>query len=142
MKYSILFLALFFSMSTGNAQYKWCVSMLGKTKLKQVEENREGNIVMVTTAELNKTGWFEIKFNKYDTAMRRTVFVNDASGSSMQNWEEVKKNWRISTEALKKLFDKGGELSFYFTEIPRDINKAMVIKVRPLHLCMVKRSEK
>lgn len=116
--------------------------MLGKTKLKQVEENREGNMVMVTTAELNKTGWFEIKFNKYDTAMRRTVFVNDASGLSMQNWEEVKKNWRISTEALKKLFDKGGELSFYFTEIPRDINKAMVIKVRPLHLCMVKRSEK
>jgi hypothetical protein len=54
----------------------------------------------------------------------------------------VKKNWRISIEALKKLFDKGGELSFYFTEIPRDINKAMVIKVRPLHLCTVKRSEK
>ena len=142
MKYSILFLALLFSVSTGNAQYKWCVSMLGKTKLKNVEENREGNVVMVTTAELNKPGWFEIKFNKYDTAMRRTVFVNDASGSSMQNWEEVKKSWKISTNELKKLLEKGGNLSFYFTEIPRDINKAMLVKVRPLHLCTVKQTAK
>ena len=139
MKYSILFLALFFSVSTGNAQYKWCVSMLGKTKLKNVEENREGNMVMVTTAELNKPGWFEIKFNKYDTAMRRTVFVNDSSGSGMQSWEEVKKNWRISTYVLKKLIEQGGILRVYFTEIPRDINKAMLVKVRPMHLCTINR---
>ncbi len=142
MKYTILVVALFFSVSIGNAQYNWCVSIQGKNKLKKVEENRDGNVVMVAAAELNKPGWFEIKFNQYDPAMRRTVFVNDSSGSGLQNWEGVKKRWRISTEALKKLFDKAGDLSFYFTEIPRDVNKAMVIKVRPVHLCTLKRTAK
>jgi len=143
MKKSFLFAVVCWLVSTSvQAQYTWCVSIQGKIKLKHVEENREGNLVLLSPEELNKSAFFHIHFNRSDTAMRRTILVNDAAGSGMQNWEEVKKQWKIPTRELKNLMDKGGELSFYYTEIPRDINKAMVVKVRPVHLCTVKRAMK
>jgi hypothetical protein len=142
MKYGILFACLFFFGNALNAQYTWCVSIQGKVKLRHVEENREGNVVLLSLEELNKAGYFHINFSRSDTAMRRTIFVDDSAGSGMQNWEEVKKQWKIPTSQLKTLIDKGGDLSFYYTEIPRDINKAMVVKVRPVHLCTVKRIKK
>lgn len=141
MKYILLFAFLFFGEYALNAQYTWCVSMKGKTWLRHVEENRDGNRIWITEEELGQSGYFHINFNRYDTAMRRTIFVDDSTGSGIQNWEEVRRKWQIPISELKSLMDKGGELSFYFTEIPRDINKAMLIKVRPVHLCTVKRKK-
>lgn len=140
MKKSILLAVVCWLLSTSvQAQYTWCVSIQGKIKLKHVAENKEKNIVVLSPDELNKPGYFNIHFNTYDTAMRRTIFVDDATGSGIQSWEEVKRRWRIPIGELKKLIEQGGELAFYFTEIPRDINKAMVVKIRPLHICTVKR---
>lgn len=97
-------------------------------------------MVVLSTEELKGVGSFHINFNRSDTSMRRTVFVDGAGDSGIQNWEEVKRRWQLPITDLRKLIEKGGDLSFYYTEIPRDINKAMVIKVRPVHLCTVKRT--
>lgn len=141
MKYSILFAWLILAASSLQAQYTWCVSIQGKMKLRHVTENREGNVVVLSAEELKGVGSFHINFNRSDTSMRRTIFVDDAAGSGLQNWEEVKRRWQLPITELRKLIEKGGDLSFYYTEIPRDINKAMVIKVRPVHLCTVKRTQ-
>jgi hypothetical protein len=142
MKYSFLIACLLICGNTLKAQYTWCVSIQGNVKLRHVEEDREGNVVLLTQEELTKAGYFHINFNRSDTAMRRTIFVDDSAGSGMQNWEEVKRQWKIPTTELKNMIEKGGNLSFYYTEIPRDINKAMVVKVRPVHLCTIKRKKK
>ena len=70
--------------------------------------------------------------------MRRTIMVDDSAGSGIKNWEEVKRQWQITTAELKQILQKSGDISFYFTEIPRDIDKAMLVRIRPVHLCTVK----
>ncbi len=128
--------------TVASAQYKWCVSLNGKQLLKDVREQPEKNIVSISSDALKQPGQFHIRFNRVDTAMRRTIIVRDSTGNGLQNWEEVKRDWRISTKELRAMFENTGSLIFYYTEIPRDINQAMVVKVRPVHLCTVKRSPK
>ena len=139
MKQLSIAIVLLLSATRMTAQYTWCVSLNGKTKLKTVTESKEKNILLVSDAELNKTGFFQIKFNRYDTAMLRTIMVDDSTGSGVKNWEEVKRQWQVTTAELKQILQKSGDISFYFTEIPRDINKAMLVRVRPVHLCTIKR---
>lgn len=124
------------------AQTTWCVSIRGQNKLKHVAEDREKNLILLSAAELNTPGFFRINFDKTDTSMRRTVFVSDASGNSLRNWEEVKRSCSLRTEELKKLMNKTAELAFFYTDIPRDINQAMLVKVRPIHICTVKQTGK
>ncbi len=125
-----------------SAQYKWCVSLNGKLFLKNVREQPEKNIVLLSDDVLKQKGQFQIRFNRVDTSMRRTIFVRDSTENGLKNWEEVKRDWRIPTQELKELLEKNTVLSFYYTEIPRDINQAMLVKVRPVHLCTIKRSQK
>jgi hypothetical protein len=139
MKQLLISILLLLSATRMTAQYTWCVSLNGKTKLKNVSENKQRNTIAVTKAELNKAGFFHIKFNRYDTAMRRTIMVDDSLGSGLQNWEEVKRSWQITTAELKQILHRGGNIIFYFTEIPRDVNQAMLVRVRPVHLCTIKR---
>ena len=120
------------------AQNTWCVSIRGNTLLKNVEENLEKNVIRLNATDLNSPGYFRINFNWSDTAMRRSVLLRNAAGAELLRWEDVKRSWRIRTEELKKLVDKNPELSFYYTEIPRDRNQAMVVRVRPIHLCTLK----
>ncbi|MFM7671454.1 MAG: hypothetical protein ACKO6Q_02535 [Bacteroidota bacterium] len=140
MKKTILIALLSWLMGTSlNAQYNWCVLHNGKERLHRVSEQPEKNQLTISTASLKKSGHFQIKFNKADTSMRRTLLVDDASGSGIGSWEEVKRSWRISNKELTKLFAGQTQLKFYFTEIPRDVNQAMLVRVRPVHLCTLNR---
>ena len=123
------------------AQNNWCVSHNGKTLLRNVSEQPEKNQAAVTKSALMKTGYLQIKFNWLDTSVYRTIMVDDASGSGIRNWEEVKRSWRISNQELYKLFDGREQIKFYYTEIPRDVNKAMLIRIRPVHLCTLNRKQ-
>jgi len=140
MKYAIVFFSLLLAHTMMQAQNTWCVSIRGNTRLKHVEENIEKNVIRLQASELNTPGFFRINFNRSDTAMHRTMLLRNAAGTELARWEEVKQSWRMRTEELKKLMDKNPELSFYYTEIPRDVNMAMVIRVRPIHLCTLKRT--
>lgn len=139
MKKLFLIFSLLLSTAALQAQYTWCVKLNGKTLLKTVSENQEKNVVSLTDASLKSTGYFEIDFSRSDTSMHRTILVNDASGSGLSSWEEVKRKWRISNKELSKLFEGHEQLKFYYTEIPRDVNKAMLVRVRPVHLCTINR---
>jgi hypothetical protein len=107
--------------------------------LKAVSEQEEKNIVSLTDASLKSIGYFEIDFSRSDTSMRRTILVNDGSGSGLSSWEEVKRKWRIPNKELSKMMEGRDQLKFYYTEIPRDVNKAMLVRVRPVHLCTINR---
>ena len=124
---------------TVQSQNTWCISQNGKTLLRNVSEQREKNQVTISQLDLKKTGYFQIKFSWVDTSVFRTILVDDASGSGIRNWEGVNRSWRISNLELSKLFEGRDQLKFYYTEIPRDVNKAMVIRIRPVHLCTVNR---
>ena len=134
MKHAILYICMMLLGFAVPAQEKWCVSLNGIQKLKNVSENREENRIEIDAGVLSKPGQLEIKFNRYDTAMKRSIMVDDATGG-IQSLQEIKKIFRIKTAALAKLFENRKELSIYYTEIPRDINKAMAIRVRPVHVC-------
>lgn len=124
------------------AQYTWCVSVNGKTRLKHVAENKEKNKIWLTQTELNTAGAFKIKFDRYDRSMLRSILVYDSIGAGILNWDEVKRTWQIKTAELKKLLEEKGPLSFCYTEIPRDVNQAALIRVRPVHLCTINQSSK
>jgi len=138
MRYLLSLLVALSITATAAAQYNWCVSLRGNIKLKHVGEDRIKNVVVLSATELNTPGSFRINFDKTDTAMRRTVFVSDPSGNTLRTGEEVKRTWRIRTSDLKKMIEEKGELSFFYTEIPRDANQAMLVKIRPVHLCTLK----
>jgi hypothetical protein len=123
------------------AQHNWCVSHNGKTRLRKVSEQPEQNQVTLTNSDLMKNGYLQIKFSWVDTSVYRTILVDDASGSGLRNGEEVKRSWRISNPELSKLFEGRDQLKFYYTEIPQDVNKAMLIRIRPVHLCTVNRKK-
>lgn len=142
MRAFLLLTCLWIITSSVRAQYTWCVSLNGNTRLKHVSENKAKNQVPVSSKDLNATGFFQVKFSRYDTAMRRTILVDDSTSSGIDSWEEVERSWQIKTSELKKLLETKGTLSFYYTEIPRDINKAMLVRIRPIHVCTVKRSYK
>lgn len=139
MKKLFLIFSILLSTAALHAQYTWCVKLNGKTLLKTASENQEKNVVSLTDASLKSTGFFEIDFSRSDTSMHRTILVNDASGSGLSSWEEVKRKWRISNKELAKLLEGRDQLKFYYTEIPRDVNKAMLVRVRPVHLCTINR---
>lgn len=139
MKQLFLFISLLLSTAALQAQYTWCVKWNGKTILKAVAEQEEKNIVSLTDASLKSIGYFEIDFSRSDTSMRRTILVNDGSGSGLSSWEEVKRKWRIPNKELSKMLEGRDQLKFYYTEIPRDVNKAMLVRVRPVHLCTINR---
>lgn len=140
MRYLLTLLITLFLSITAVAQYNWCVSIGENTKLRHVREDREKNVIGVSDAELITPGYFCIKFNRSDSAMRRSILVWDSSGAGLARWEEVKRSWRMRTTELKKMIEEKGELSFFYTEIPRDVSQAMLVKVRPVHLCTIKRS--
>jgi len=140
MKKTILTSLLCWMIGTNlNAQYNWCVSHNGKVRLHKVSEQPAKNQLTLSESDLKKSGYFQIKFNRSDTSMHRTILVDDASGSGIGSWEEVKRSWRISNKELAKLFEERSQLKFYYTEIPRDVNKAMLVRVRPVHLCTLNR---
>jgi hypothetical protein len=136
MKY-IFFILLFCSVTVAHGQdeHTWCIRLNGKTRLKNAAENTDKNRILIRTADLEKKGSLQIHFHRSDTAMRRTVMVYDENSNGLKNWEEAKKYWKMSTAELKELFRSRSTLKFYFTEIPRDPEKAMVVRVRMVHLC-------
>ena len=136
MKKSIALIAVISLLSQAlQAQNTWCVAHNGKTQLRKVSEQPEKNQVTIASSSLSRSGYLQIKFSWVDTSVFRSILVNDASGSGIGSWEGVTRSWRISNSELRRLFDGRDQLKFYYTEIPRDVNKAMVVRMRPIHLC-------
>lgn len=131
----ILFL-LAFVLSTGllSAQQQWTVCFRGKTCLKNVEEDPAGNLIRISKAGLAKKGDLTIRFSTDDGTVYRHLMADDQNRSGIKGWENIGSSFSVNTGELKKLFEGRKKVLFYFTEIPRDPEKAALVRVRPVHL--------
>lgn len=133
-KIFFLFIAAIFSLAI-QAQQSWTVIHQKKTLLKNVEEDKEGNIIKIKKSTLSLSGCLTISFKVNDGTVIRTLMADDSSRVGIKSWENVKKTVSISNADLKKLFRGRNKIMLYFTEIPKDPAKAAVVRMRPLHLC-------
>ncbi len=120
-----------------DAQQSWDVAVQKKTVLKKAEENSEKNIVKIKKSSLGKKTPLTIKFNDADTANNITLMADKETGGGLASWVFTGKPITISGEELKKLFAGENKLIFTYTAIPKDLNTAMVLRIRPVHMCSV-----
>lgn len=134
MKKILFLLALVFSTAILSAQQQWTVCYRGKTCLKNGEEDPAGNLIKITKAGLAKKGDLTIRFKTDDGTVYRHLMADDQNRSGIKGWENIGTSFSISTAELKKLFNGRTKVLFYFTEIPKDPEKAALVRVRPVHL--------
>jgi hypothetical protein len=108
-----------------------------KALLKMVEERPGKNLITLSRTALLKKGSLAIYFSDYDTSMVRTVEANDTNRSGQQYWENVGKKLLIPNTDLLKLLNTHQRIILTYTEIPRDPEKAMLVRVRPIELCII-----
>ena len=130
----LLLIAAFLFCGNLNAQQRWTVSYQKKIKLKSVEEDPETNTIGIKRTRLSTAGDLIITFKVNDGTVNRTVMADDSSRSGIKSWEKVKKTLIIKAADLRKLFKSREKVLFYFTEIPKDPEKAAVVRMRPVHL--------
>lgn len=137
MKKMILLTGLLVSFLVMDAQTTWSISNTGKTVLKNVGENSSKNVIKIKKSALQQSGNITIRFTKNDKENIRTVMVNDIANIGIGSWENVTAPIVITNAALKKLFNSGNKINFYFTEIPSDPEKAALVRVRMIHLVTI-----
>ena len=137
MKKIIYLVILLFITTMAEAQQNWDVCVQKKTVLKKVEESRENNVVKIKRTALGNKTSLTIKFNDADTANNITLTVDKEAGGGLASWEFTGKPITISGQELKKLFIGENKLVFTYTAIPKDPRLAMVVRVRPVHVCSV-----
>lgn len=120
------------------AQTKWSVVHQQKALLKMVEEKPGGNMITLSRTALSTKGSLTIFFSDYDTSMVRTVEASDSHRSGQQYWENVQKKLLIPNADLHKLLITHKQIILTYTEIPKDPEKAMLIRVRPVELCIIR----
>lgn len=113
----------------------WTISYQGKDLLKKKTENVEKNTITLSKSKLAKAGSLKISFNQIDTASNITLLVNNENNSGLRSWDSVTKSITISNAELKRLFLDKKKIIFYYTAIPKDPQKAMVVRIRPVHVC-------
>ncbi|MEQ1677694.1 MAG: hypothetical protein ABL876_13380 [Chitinophagaceae bacterium] len=86
---------------------------------------------------MKKPGNITISFAKKDTASVITIMADDANRSGLKSWENVSQKITITSAELKELFTGRSKIVFYYTAIPRDPEKAAIVRMRPIHLCTV-----
>ena len=122
---------------TMHAQQTWSISHQKKTVLKNVSEDPDNNVITISKALLNTTGCFVITFKAYDTAYTRTVMAYDTVRNGLKNWDDVKKKISIPNAELKSVMAGKNKINIYYTEIPKDPEKAALIRVRLIHICTI-----
>ncbi|MEI2740727.1 MAG: hypothetical protein V9F01_18275 [Chitinophagaceae bacterium] len=137
MKKIIYLVVLSFITTMAGAQQNWDVCVQKKPVLKKVEENKEKNVVTIKRTSLGNKTSLTIKFNDADTANNITLMVDKEAGGGLTSWEFTGKPITISGKELKKLFTGENKLIFTYSAIPKDPNLAMLVRVRPVHVCTV-----
>ena len=120
------------------AQTKWSVIHQQKALLKMVEERPGKNLIALSRTALLKKGSLTIYFSGYDTSMVRTVEASDSNRSGQQYWENVQKKLLIANADLLKLLTAHKKIVLTYTEIPKDPEKAMLVRVRPIEICIIR----
>ena len=115
----------------------WNVSYMGKSLLKKAPENPAKNVVTIKKSDLLKKGSFIITFNKIDTSSNITLMADDENRSGLMSWENITRSVTISNANFKHLLANRKTIQFFYSAIPKDPAKAMLVRMRPIHVCTV-----
>ncbi len=135
-KILLTFLSLaFFIMA--QSQESWTICYGKKTILKKVSEDRVKNTFAINKSSLTTNIKFTIQLHAVDTANNITLMANLDNSNTVKEWEYTGKSFNIGSSELKTLFGSGNKLDFYYRSIPKDPEKAAVVRIRPVHICTI-----
>ncbi len=143
MKILVCLICLFASASLKAQDPSFDISVQGQHLVSTLEEDNEEKSITVTlkdtyTSEdqllIVNTNWQEEK------EWRRTFSLRDANGSDITDIPAINKDgsFCISLKKIAPLLQKGSVYRLYTVALPRDPQKAMLVKVAPRLVCTVK----
>lgn len=119
------------------SQESWTIGYGKKTILKKVSEDRVKNIFTISKSSLSSNSKLIIQLYAVDTANTITLMANRDNGNNVKEWEYSGKTFSITAGELKTLFGTDGKLHFYYRSLPKDPEKAAVVRIRPVHVCTI-----
>ena len=132
--FTVLSLA-FFTMV--QSQESWTIGYGKKTVLKKVTEDRVKNSFTLSKSSVSGNSKLTIQLHAVDTANNITLMANLDNGNTVKEWEYSDKTLSIPAGELKTLFGTESKLYFYYRSLPKDPEKAAVVRIRPVHVCTV-----
>lgn len=132
--FTVLSLA-FFTMA--QSQESWTIGFGKKTVLKKVTEDRVKNSFTLSKSSVSGNSKLIIQLHAVDTANNITLMANLDNGNTVKEWEYSGKTLSIPAVELKTLFGTESKLHFYYRSLPKDPEKAAVVRIRPVHVCTV-----
>jgi len=127
---------LFLAISVNGQSDSWKIYFNKKLLLKATEESESKNVVKIKSADLKKAGQLSIMFvdaipNK---DWRRTIAIFDDKDSTL--YEQTGVNAvRIANSRIKKMSAGKTRIKIYTWSLPKDPNKAALVRIRRVHLC-------
>jgi len=125
----------FFTMA--QSQESWTICYGKKTILKKVSEDRVKNTFAVSKSSLATNTKFTIQLHAVDTSNNITLMANLDNSNTVKEWEYTGKSFNIGSSELKTLLGTSNKLEFYYRSIPKDPEKAAVVRIRPVHICTI-----
>ncbi len=127
------------------AQFPWRIRVGGKTILHTTGEDRIKNIATIKLNQLspknNLTLTYKMAVKEKD--WKRTLIVDDSTGAGIINNPPLVKKGAIDAsfivngKLLRELLLKYKKIQFSYTSIPSDPKKAMLVRVRPVHIVTI-----
>lgn len=137
MKKIILTILTFTFLTMAEAQESWTICYGKKSLLKKVSEDKEKNSFTINKSSLSGNSKLTIQLHAVDTANYITLMANLDNGNNVKEWEYNSKTFRITAGELKTLFGSESKLHFYYRSLPKDPEKAAVVRIRPVHVCTI-----
>jgi hypothetical protein len=126
---------VFFTMA--QSQESWTICYGKKTILKKVAENKQKNLFTISKSSLSTNSKLTIQLHEVDTTNYITLMANLEDGTNLKEWEYAGKTFIIPASELKSMAGTNSKLLFYYRSIPKDPEKAAVVRIRPVHVCTI-----
>lgn len=137
MKRIILTILAFTFLTMAQSQESWTICYGKKSILKKVPESKEKNSFTLSKSSLTSNAKLTIQLHAVDTANNITLMANLDNGNNVKEWEYNNKTFSIAAGELKTLFGSERKLHFYYRSLPKDPEKAAVVRIRPVHVCTI-----
>ncbi len=145
MKKFLLFCLLITIATFSQAQLPWKAKLGNKIILQTAGEDASKNVVKIKASQLSSKNNFIISYimpaNEKDWV--RTLMIDDSSGAGITiDPPAIKKgkteaSFTVSGKMLKGYLSKHKKIQFFYTSIPSDPQKAMLVRVRKVHICTI-----
>lgn len=125
----------FFTMAS--SQQSWTIRLDKKTVLKKVTEDRVKNVFTLNKSSVSGNSKLIIQLHTIDTANHITLMATLDTDNIVKEWEYSDKTLSIPVGELKTLWGAESKLHFYYRSLPKDPEKAAVVRIRPVHICTI-----